>query len=79
MMLNKKQRRLRASLHGGIGAVVVDNDLSLALGVWRNEVKKLGIITELFERREYIKPSRKKKDQLSKAKYKQQKLTESQK
>lgn len=79
MILNKRQRRLRASLHGGIGAVVIDNDLSMALSVWRNELKKIGIILELFERREYIKPSRKKKDMLSKAKYRQKKLTEEQK
>lgn len=79
MILNKKQKKLRASLHGGIGAVVIDNDLSMALSLWRAEIKKSGLIQELYRRKEYIKPSKIKKDDKSKARYKQKKITDSQK
>lgn len=72
----KKQKKMKISLAGGIGANVVDGDLPDAIRHWKQEVKKSNILVETFERREFIKPSIVKKNILNKAKYKQKRQTE---
>lgn len=70
-MTNKRTKRLQTALAGGIGANVVDGDLQFAIKHWKQELKRSNKMVEIFERREYVKPSRIKKDMLSRAIHKQ--------
>ncbi len=76
-MDNKLNKRLQASLSGGIGANVVDGNLGLAIRIWKQDLKKFGILNEVFERRQFVKPSITKRDIKSRAAYKQLKESES--
>lgn len=79
-MINKRQKRLKATLGGGIGAHVIDGDLGFAIRIWKQELKRSGIINEVFERNQgFVKPSIIKKNMISKAKHKQRKITEANK
>lgn len=73
--MNRRQKKLQGLLHGGIGANVVDGDLKLAISMWKQEVKRSNILREVFDRREFIKPSTTKKNTISRAKHKQKMQT----
>jgi len=70
-MNNKKNKKLQASLNGGIGAHVIDGDLGLAIRIWKQDLKKHGILVEVFNRRQFVKKSVIKRDINNKAAYKQ--------
>ena len=70
--MNKKQKHHQSILPGhGIGSKVVNNDLNFALRTWKRKLKSSDILTQLKESREYIKPSRIKRDKKNAAIYKQ--------
>lgn len=54
---------------GGIGANVVDGNLNTAIQVWKQELKTSEKLTKLYEKREYVKPSRYRRKQLDMAIY----------
>lgn len=55
--------------------IVIDTreckSIDQALKIYKNKHNKIGIVKELRERQEYIKPSVKHRDKILKAKYKQ--------
>lgn len=55
------------------GATVVDNDINRAIRKWKKVLKDSNIIQEVFDRREYIQDSKKKRKILQTAQYKQRK------
>jgi ribosomal protein S21 len=66
--MNKKQKYHQSVVSGKSNAVkVVNRDLNLALRIWKGNLKSSEILTELKERREYIKPSIIKRQQKAKA------------
>lgn len=67
--MNKKEKRFLTLLPGNIGATVVDGDLGLAIRVWKQELKNSGIVKTLYEKKEYVKPSIRRKEILNKAKH----------
>jgi ribosomal protein S21 len=77
--MNKKEKRLLAQLPGGIGAIVTDGDLGLAIRVWKQDLKNSGIIKKLYDKKEYTKPSIERKQILEKAKHRNKFLNQSQK
>lgn len=67
--MNKNKKRHQMQLSGGIGANVVDGDLQSAIRFWKQDLKMSKKIETLYNNREYIKPSTKRKRTLDAAKY----------
>lgn len=68
--MNKQEKKQRAQLAGGIGGNVIDGDLSLAIRVWKQDLKNSGILKEVFNKQEFTSKSKKRKETVEKAKYK---------
>jgi len=70
--MNKKLKYHQSIIPGhGIGSKVVNKDINFALRNWKRKLKNSNILLELKEKREYIKPSARKRQQLITAKYTQ--------
>lgn len=67
--MNSNQKWHDSQIIGGIGAKVSNGDLRTALKVFKQEVKSAGIIKEVFDRREFVKRSDKKRKQKERAKF----------
>ena len=68
--MNKQEKKQRAQLAGGTGANVIDGDLSLAIRLWKQDLKNSGILKELYKKQEFVSKSKKRKEVVDKAKYK---------
>lgn len=63
---------MKTNLLPGIGANVLDGKLSSAIRIWKNELSDSGIIQTLRERNNgYVKPSKKRREIIELAKYKE--------
>ena len=73
--MSKKQKQHQAIVPGNTLAVKVTGssreDLAYALKAWKRKIKSSGILEEVKERKEFIKPSVKKRKQLQNAKFMQ--------
>lgn len=68
--MNKKQKQHKTTVPGHFaGVTVVDNDLAYALRSFKRRVKETGVLETIKENRTFIKPSVKRRSQLSRAKY----------
>jgi len=70
--MNKKQKQHQSIVPGNSLAVrVVNHDLSFALRTWKQRVKNSGVLEHVKENRTFIKPTVKRKNVVSKARYRQ--------
>jgi small subunit ribosomal protein S21 len=70
--MNKKQKQHQSIVPGNASAVnVINQDLSFALRTWKRKVKETGVLEYVKDNRTFIKPSVKRRNELSKAKYSQ--------
>ena len=73
--MSKKQKQHQQTVPGKSLAVNVigstREDLAYALKAWKRKIKSSGILEEVKERKEFIKPSVKKRKQLQNAKFMQ--------
>ena len=70
--MNKKQKQHQMIVPGNSTAVnVVNQDLGFALRTWKRNVKDSGVLEYVKENRTFTKPSIKRRDMISKAKYSQ--------
>jgi ribosomal protein S21 len=67
--MTKQEKRQRAQLAGGIGANVIDGDLSLALRTWKQDLKNSGILKTIYNKREFVSKSQQRKETVDKARY----------
>ena len=68
--MNKKQKQHKTAVPGHFaGVTVVDNDLAYALRTFKRKVKETGVLETIKENRTFIKPSVKRRTQVSRAKY----------
>ena len=71
--MNKKQKQHQSIVPGNSQAVsVVNQDLGFALRTWKQRVKNSGVLEHVKENRTFTKPSVKRRNDISKAKYRQQ-------
>jgi small subunit ribosomal protein S21 len=71
-MISKKQKQHQQIVAGNSLAVAVSgNDLGYALKTWKRKVKSAGILNSVKDRKEFIKPSVKKRKQLQQAQFMQ--------
>lgn len=68
--MNRREKKRRSLLPGGIGANVVEGELNTAIQVWKQELKNSENLNRLYENREYVKPSVTKRKMFQMAKYK---------
>jgi small subunit ribosomal protein S21 len=70
--MNKKQKQHQSIVPGNATAInVVNRDLSFALRTWKRKVKDAGVLEYVKDNRTFTKPSVKRRDMISKAKYSQ--------
>ena len=73
--MNKKQKQHQTTVAGNPLAVNVigsaREDLGFALKTWKRKVKSSGVLEKVKDRREFIKPSVKKRKQLQAAQFMQ--------
>ena len=70
--MNKKQKQHQSIVPGNATAInVVNRDLSFALRTWKRKVKNAGVLEYVKDNRTFTKPSVKRRDMISKAKYSQ--------
>jgi len=56
--MNKKQKYHQSILPGAVsGAKVVNKDINFALRMWKKKLKDSDILTQLKDKKEYLKPS----------------------
>ena len=56
--MSKKQKHHQSILPGhGMGIIVVNKDIAHALKTWKRKTKNNNLTEQLFENREFIKPS----------------------
>lgn len=73
-MNEKTFKKLKDNVPGNLAGVNVQNgDLNRALRIWKRNLKNSGIITELYDRKEFKKSSEKKREQFLTAQFKQSK------
>jgi small subunit ribosomal protein S21 len=71
--MNKKQKQHQSIVPGNASAVnVINQDLSFALRTWKRKVKETGVLEYVKDNRTYTKPSVIRRNNVSKAKYRQQ-------
>jgi len=71
--MTKKQKQHKTIVPGnGIAVSVVDRDLSFALRTFKRKIKESKILDNFKDNQTFIKPSNKRRTQISKAKYIQQ-------
>jgi small subunit ribosomal protein S21 len=70
--MSKKHKYHQSIIPGfAIGAAVPNGDLGFALRLWKKKLKDSDVLKKLKERKEFTKPSVKKRKQMSAAIYKQ--------
>ena len=70
--MNKKQKIWQSHLPGtALGASVVKGDIGFAIRFWKKALKDSGKIFEFKKRKEHIKKSQKRREQLNIAKFNQ--------
>ena len=70
--MNKKQKIWQSHLLGvALGASVVKGDIGFAIRFWKKAVKDSGKLFEFKKRKEHIKKSQKRREQLNAAKFAQ--------
>ena len=70
--MNKKQKQHQSIVPGNSTAVnVVNQDLGFALRTWKPQVKDSGVLEYVKENRTFTKPSVKRRNDISKARYRQ--------
>ena len=70
--MNKKQKQHQTIVPGNSVAVnVINQDLGFALRTWKRKVKDSGVLEHVKDNRTYTKPSVKRRDDISKAQYRQ--------
>lgn len=73
--MNKKQKQHQTTVAGNPLAVNVigtaREDLAFALKTWKRKIKTSGVLEKVKDRREFIKPSVKKRKQLQAAQFMQ--------
>tara|TARA_R100000315_G_C5103881_1_gene59478 strand:- start:116 stop:352 length:237 start_codon:yes stop_codon:yes gene_type:complete len=70
--MNKKQKIWQSHLPGvALGASVVKGDIGFAIRFWKKAVKDSGKLFEFKKRKEHIKKSQKRREQLNAAKFAQ--------
>jgi len=67
--MNRREKKRRSLLAGGLGANVVDGELNTAIQVWKQELKNSENLNRLYENREFVKPSVRKRKMIQFAKY----------
>ena len=71
--MNKKQKQHQTIVPGQSTAVnVVNQDLGFALRTWKRKVKDSGALEYVKDNRTFTKPSVKRRNDISKARYRQQ-------
>jgi ribosomal protein S21 len=71
--MNKKQKQHQTIVPGNSTAVnVVNQDLGFALRTWKRKVKDSGALEYVKDNRTFTKPSVKRRNAISKARYRQQ-------
>jgi ribosomal protein S21 len=72
----KKLREFQHILPGSpLGALVQGDELNHAIQSWKRRVKNSGLLRELYDRREFVKPSVARRKLITDAAYKQKKLS----
>ena len=75
--MNKKLKQHQSVVPGhGLAVTVVNQDISFALKSWKRKLKDSKILDELKTRKEFIKPSVLRRDEIQKAAFKQRKQSE---
>ena len=70
--MNKHQKQHQSIVPGNATAInVVNRDLGFALRTWKRKVKDAGVLEYVKDNRTFTKPSVKRRDMISKAKYSQ--------
>ena len=70
--MNKKLKQHQSVIPGhSIGSSVVDKDINFALRNWKRKLKFADTLTILKDKKEFIKPSVTKRQQMIQASYKQ--------
>ena len=70
--MNKKQKIWQSHLPGtALGTAVVKGDIGFAIRFWKKALKDSGKIFEFKKRKEHIKKSQKRREQLNIAKFNQ--------
>lgn len=70
--VSKRTKELLSIVPGSsVGSNVVDGDLSYAIRNWKRKVKDDGRLREFYNRREFIKPSARRRKQKQDAVYRQ--------
>lgn len=73
--MSKRKREFLSIAPGApLGATVVEGELNYAIQTWKRKVKDSGILKEVFNRREFMKPSVKRRRVKLDAIYKQSKV-----
>jgi len=67
--MNRREKKRRSLLAGGLGANVVDGELNTAIQMWKQELKNSENLNRLYENREFVKPSVRKRKMIQFAKY----------
>lgn len=74
--MNRREKR-RRSLTQGVGAIVIENDINFAIRHWKKELKESGKLIQLQNERFFEKPSSRRKRELEKARFRNQKALKS--
>jgi small subunit ribosomal protein S21 len=75
--MNKKLKHHQSVIPGnGLAVNVVNQDIAFALKTWKRKLKDNNILDELKSRQEFVKPSVIKRDEISRAAFKQRKQSE---
>jgi len=67
--MKRRKKRELSEIPGSPSAMVVSNDLKTALYVFKKELKQSGKISEIYKRKEYEKPSTRRRRVKETAKY----------
>jgi len=68
--MNKRQKNHKTIVSGNGNAVsIVDKDLNFALRVFKRKIKESRILDNFKQKKEFIKPSIKRRDEINKAIY----------
>ena len=68
--MNKRQKNHKTIVPGNGNAVsIVDKDLNFALRIFKRKIKDSKILDNFKQKKEFIKPSIKRRDEINKAKY----------
>lgn len=70
-MQTKQDKQIKDSVPGNPSGINVHDGLNRAIRIWKKNLKDSNTVTELYDRKEYKKPSRKNREIMEAAKFKQ--------